>query len=491
MRKCEQLTSAKDDGRRSRCQREDTRRQRSVEAIHTWRPRVRDDPAFENFEARLRQEIPERQGSPAEQVMIGVARRDTVRALEREPKHQPSARSKYAAHLTQFLVGPQDMLERVIRDDDIGDPILEFAQRGHELDAVWRKFAGCWIRLDADLSRSPEPVQREATAAPEIDDDVGRLDPRCELETVHIRAHREVAALIGGVFLPQRACVSLGHPPRAEFGSRRVGHDRKLHRTHDFCRTSHWPGPVVRHVDDPASSSYILAVFSRYRAATRRMATEPRWFVESLKLAWHRRVHARRWGDLYRPRTPITQLRGLSRPRLSFPEVPDMARAELLMFLAAQVRARRPHSVLEVGVAYGASSAVILDALAKNRGGRLTSIDLPMLTIDAAGEVGRLIPEDLRSRWDLHLGPSSQLLPRLARERSPIDLFLHDGDHTYPVQLSDFRSVWPYMRPGGLFIVDDVCNPAFEDFADEVGSVPMVAAKTPQGFFGYIEVAHP
>ena len=98
------------------------------------------------------------------------------------------------------------------------------------------------------------------------------------------------------------------------------------------------------------------------------------------------------------------------------------------------------------------------------------------------------MPHDLRSRWELHLGPSSQLLQKLARERSPIDLFVHDGDHTYPVQMSDFQSVWRHMRPGGLVVVDDVCNPAFEDFADEVRCVPVVVAKAPRGFFGYFEV---
>jgi len=204
------------------------------------------------------------------------------------------------------------------------------------------------------------------------------------------------------------------------------------------------------------------------------MAAQPRWFFESLKLRRHRRIHARRWGDSYTPRTPITRLNNPELQSLSFPDVPDMARKELLTFLAEQVLARKPCAVLEVGVAYGATSAVILDALAKNRTGRLTSIDLPMLALEIR-DVGKLVPEDLRSRWSLHLGPSSQLLPRIARESSPIDLFLHDGDHTYPVQLSDFRTVWPYIRPGALIVVDDVCNPAFEDFADEVACVPVLA----------------
>jgi predicted O-methyltransferase YrrM len=173
-------------------------------------------------------------------------------------------------------------------------------------------------------------------------------------------------------------------------------------------------------------------------------------------------------------------------PHVSFDEVPMRARDELLMFLASQIRLRKPSSVLEIGVAHGVSSAVILHALEENGAGRLTSIDFPMLVMDD-GDVGRLVPANLRSRWDLHLGPSSLLLAGLARERAPIDLFLHDGDHTYPAQIADFRSVWPHITSGGLFVVDDVCNPAFEEFADEVGCKPVIVAKSPRGYFGYLE----
>jgi hypothetical protein len=147
-------------------------------------------------------------------------------------------------------------------------------------------------------------------------------------------------------------------------------------------------------------------------------------------------------------------------------------------FLATAIATLRPEAVVEVGVAHGASSTVILGALARNGFGRLHSIDLPMLTLGDAG-TGHLVPDHLRAGWDLRLGPSRMLLPTLLEELDGCDVFFHDGDHTEPGQLEDFRVAWPRTRK--LFVVDDICNPGFEKFADEVGRDPIVVA-CPMGF---------
>jgi predicted O-methyltransferase YrrM len=122
----------------------------------------------------------------------------------------------------------------------------------------------------------------------------------------------------------------------------------------------------------------------------------------------------------------------------------------------ALVRLTRPTTVVETGVHDGLSSALILRALERNETGRLTSIDLPStdLPVGAAGP-GWLVPEAVRARWTLELGNSRQLLPRLAAQLAPIDLFLHDSDHSRSHRDFEFRTVRPHLGEDGLIVSDD------------------------------------
>lgn len=106
--------------------------------------------------------------------------------------------------------------------------------------------------------------------------------------------------------------------------------------------------------------------------------------------------------------------------------------------------------------------------------GHLYSIDLPSLKLLLNGkEPGYIIPKDLKSRWTLILGSSRQKLPVLCRKLGKVDMFLHDSEHTYDMMLYEYRTVWPYIRRGGLLVSHDVhFNDAFLDFCDEIGLKP-------------------
>jgi len=152
---------------------------------------------------------------------------------------------------------------------------------------------------------------------------------------------------------------------------------------------------------------------------------------------------------------------------------PWRSRLPLLTILGVSVQVLRPAAVVETGVERGFSSATTLAALAQNRRGRLYSIDLPPLGEDPATFTGSVVPEHLRKRWDLRIGPSRQLLPALLEELGAIDVFLHDADHTYASQLDEFRTIWPVLRPGGLLISDDVWNSSLAQFCTEAGATPV------------------
>jgi Methyltransferase domain len=147
------------------------------------------------------------------------------------------------------------------------------------------------------------------------------------------------------------------------------------------------------------------------------------------------------------------------------------------------VRALRPRVFVETGVLHGMLSAFVLEAMERNGEGRLISIDLPSYaetgpsnvdgyqgTLPPGREPGWLVPEELRGRWELLLGPSLELLPGALERAGEIDVFLHDSDHTYETMMGEFELAWPALADGGALIADDSTdNSAFEELCDRVG----------------------
>ena len=146
------------------------------------------------------------------------------------------------------------------------------------------------------------------------------------------------------------------------------------------------------------------------------------------------------------------------------------AKKVLLQYIA--IRAFQPEIVVETGVANGVSSAYILLALQKNERGALYSVGLNDTQYLPAGKpLGWIVPELLKSRWNLLIGDSRTLLPSLLAELGTIDVFIHDSLHTYDHMLWEYRTASPYLRPGGLLFSDDAAwNPAFSEYCREVAA---------------------
>ncbi|QIN81737.1 hypothetical protein GBA63_03110 [Rubrobacter tropicus] len=123
-----------------------------------------------------------------------------------------------------------------------------------------------------------------------------------------------------------------------------------------------------------------------------------------------------------------------------------------------------PVVVIETGVAYGVSSAFLLQALNENGRGTLHSVDLPPLRREYERHWGIAVPDALRDAWSLHRGASRRILPPLLQNTGPLDLFVHDSLHTRRNMRREFEAVWPRLRPGGVLLADDVeRNRAFTD----------------------------
>lgn len=160
------------------------------------------------------------------------------------------------------------------------------------------------------------------------------------------------------------------------------------------------------------------------------------------------------------------------------------------MMLYALVRAEMPETVVETGVASGRSSSAILAALSSNNKGRLHSIDLPKFYaqgtkpehytteegnqelvgfVPEGEQPGWLIPNELRVRWNLILGDSNEELPKLFEKESVVNIYYHDGDHSYKSMCFEFEQAWERLPEGGLLLSDDIdWNDAWKECVERV-----------------------
>lgn len=146
------------------------------------------------------------------------------------------------------------------------------------------------------------------------------------------------------------------------------------------------------------------------------------------------------------------------------------------------VKLLRPETIVETGVCEGNSSRFLLLAMQENQHGALHSIDLPNADLSLGVGLGRqththpegktagwMVPDELRDRWNLHLGDARELLPKVLAKLGCIDIFIHDSLHSYDHMMFEFDTAWQHLRKGGLLISDDTdWNSAFTEFAHKV-----------------------
>jgi predicted O-methyltransferase YrrM len=117
----------------------------------------------------------------------------------------------------------------------------------------------------------------------------------------------------------------------------------------------------------------------------------------------------------------------------------------------AIVRARKPAHVVETGVDKGLGTCVLAAALLRNAAegssGRVTSLDIN----PEAGYLAQAKP------WaevvDLVIGDSIGSIRALDR---PVEVFLHDSDHSVEHERREFDAVEPHLAPGALLLTDNV-----------------------------------
>ncbi|MGK5674971.1 class I SAM-dependent methyltransferase [Micromonospora sp. URMC 106] len=141
----------------------------------------------------------------------------------------------------------------------------------------------------------------------------------------------------------------------------------------------------------------------------------------------------------------------------------------------AIVRATRPGHVVETGVDKGLGSCVLAAALLRNAAdghpGRVTSLDIN----PEAGYLARSAP------WsevvDLVIGDSIASIAALDR---PVDLFLHDSDHSRAHEKREFEAVEGKLAPGAVLLTDNVtATNVLAEHAERTGRKFLAYRETP------------
>lgn len=127
-----------------------------------------------------------------------------------------------------------------------------------------------------------------------------------------------------------------------------------------------------------------------------------------------------------------------------------------LYFIARRVK---PRVIVETGVSAGYSSRAFLEAIRANGFGRLYSSDLPVFL--EPEQVGCLVPQALRERWELFSEGDTANIPRIVNAVPSIDLFHYDSDKSARGKEVTFGLVRPKMAADGVIVVDDIDRDAF------------------------------
>jgi cephalosporin hydroxylase len=173
---------------------------------------------------------------------------------------------------------------------------------------------------------------------------------------------------------------------------------------------------------------------------TRAMVSEtPRFVDENLLRVADRDFHC----DFFVDDAPAGRL----------PVMKDRALVERYIEVAEQLR---PVVIVEFGIRRGGSTA-LLDALCTPD--KLIAVEISTNHAAALQEYidEHALSDIVRPYYGVDQADRARLLGIVAEEigRRPIDLVVDDASHLYPETLASFEALFPRLRPGALYVIED------------------------------------
>ena len=123
-------------------------------------------------------------------------------------------------------------------------------------------------------------------------------------------------------------------------------------------------------------------------------------------------------------------------------------------FLNGIIRKFKPVKILEIGVRYGGSSIVILNAIEDFVNSKLYSIDLS--SEDSVGFCVKKLFPHFSKNWILYKGNiSTEFIEIIGKN---IDMVLIDTAHFEPGEILDFLIILPFLKENAIVIFHDIAN---------------------------------
>ena len=127
-------------------------------------------------------------------------------------------------------------------------------------------------------------------------------------------------------------------------------------------------------------------------------------------------------------------------------------------FINGIIRKFRPKNCLEVGVARGGSSVIILNAIKDISDSFLVSLDLnTKLFIDNTKETGYVVNEffpELKKNWSLFTGDQPHKF--LEKLNIKFDFLFLDTAHYTPGELINIIEILPFLNEGAIVVLHDI-----------------------------------
>lgn len=145
---------------------------------------------------------------------------------------------------------------------------------------------------------------------------------------------------------------------------------------------------------------------------------------------------------------------------LKYTEMSDFDRA----FLCGMIRKKKPHKILEVGMAAGATTAVILNCMrALDLDCRLISVDYSEAWYKDGSQRTGFVAEEFKAsqadytfRHEVYLGDVAAAHLEKICEDGKIDFLILDTTHSLPGEVLDFIACFPYLTEDAVVVLHDV-----------------------------------
>lgn len=117
----------------------------------------------------------------------------------------------------------------------------------------------------------------------------------------------------------------------------------------------------------------------------------------------------------------------------------------------------KPICLLEIGVNRGGSIPVWEQYFPK---AKLLAVDINPKSLLYTTN---LTTVDLVDQYD------AEALIRYAEVEGPFDIVIDDGSHISSHQILTFKTLWPYLRPGGIFVIEDTETSYMDLYTEDDG----------------------